>query len=600
VRIDGLPASWSPGRMYALQVVVSHPTAIRFGFQFSATGANGDQAGSLIPGDDGRTFVLSTPVNGKDVQFIEHNSIGSTIGSGNVFRFTFQAPADPNFGPIKFNVAGNAANGNGANTGDFIYAIETSVPPVTVQSERQFVLATRGSLSTSTNGANSAFANGFGRVQSSGAAGSGLEFIAYRQANTLITEPAFPGSAPIRSGRIYAEMSAPVNTGIALANPNTQAASVSVVFSDANGADFSSASFTIPANSQIAGFLHEAPFSTSSVTTQRSFTEVRTFTFSSNVPLAAMAVRTRINERGEFMMVTLPVADLSATTPAVMSIPHIADGGGWSSEILLVNNSDAVKAGTMRFMSPAGQNLNINLDGQTNSQFQYSVPARSSRRFRTPGGSNLSTGWVEIAASTGSSAPLPFAVLASRANNVTIAETSLAGGAAANAVRVFAEVAGNFASGAAGSTQSGVVVSNTSNAAVSVTVEVTNSSGGVVASAPLAVPARGQAVLFLSDIPVSALAAPFTGTIGVSAPMGSSIVVSGVRTRYNERKDYLLTAYPAFDDAAPAVSDLIFPQLVDSAEYSTQFALLGARAGQVSGTLRFFAPSGSALNLSLR
>src|SRR5262245_37360661 len=106
VRIDGLPPGWSPGRTYALKIVVSHPTAIRFGFQFSATGLSGDQAGDLIPGDDGRTFVQTASVNGKEVQFIEHNSFGSRIGSSNVFQINYRAPADPGFGTIRFNVAG--------------------------------------------------------------------------------------------------------------------------------------------------------------------------------------------------------------------------------------------------------------------------------------------------------------------------------------------------------------------------------------------------------------------------------------------------------------------------------------------------------------
>ena len=78
VRILGLPLAWSPGEIYALQVVVSDPAAIRFGFEFSATGANGDQAGDLIAGADGRTRVITGDVNGKTVQFIEHNSVGST------------------------------------------------------------------------------------------------------------------------------------------------------------------------------------------------------------------------------------------------------------------------------------------------------------------------------------------------------------------------------------------------------------------------------------------------------------------------------------------------------------------------------------------
>src|SRR5438876_10859496 len=53
VRVAGLPSAWLPGETYSLQVIVSHPTARRFGFQFSATGPNGDQAGELVPASDG-------------------------------------------------------------------------------------------------------------------------------------------------------------------------------------------------------------------------------------------------------------------------------------------------------------------------------------------------------------------------------------------------------------------------------------------------------------------------------------------------------------------------------------------------------------------
>src|SRR5262245_230091 len=57
VRIVGLPAAWLPGETYELQVIVTDPVAIRFGFQLSATGANGDQAGDHLPASDGRTSV---------------------------------------------------------------------------------------------------------------------------------------------------------------------------------------------------------------------------------------------------------------------------------------------------------------------------------------------------------------------------------------------------------------------------------------------------------------------------------------------------------------------------------------------------------------
>src|SRR6185295_3291069 len=126
--------------------------------------------------------------------------VGSMIGASNVFQFTYRAPADGNFGPIRFNVAGNAANGNGANTGDFIYATEYTVSPVTSNPERQFVMATRGGFSSATIGSAASLSAGFARMRmSSGSAGAGLAFISYRQSKVLVSEPGFAASAPIRS-----------------------------------------------------------------------------------------------------------------------------------------------------------------------------------------------------------------------------------------------------------------------------------------------------------------------------------------------------------------------------------------------------------------
>jgi len=54
--------------------------------------------------------------------------------------------------------------------------------------------------------------------------------------------------------------------------------------------------------------------------------------------------------------------------------------------------------------------------------------------------------------------------------------------------------------------------------------------------------------------------------------------VTGFRARYNDRQtpELVVTAFPAFDEAAPAVSELVFPEVVDSGGYSTQLVLIGA------------------------
>ena len=66
-----------------------------------------------------------------------------------------------------------------------------------------------------------------------------------------------------------------------------------------------------------------------------------TFTFTANIPVAAIALRGVVNERSEFLMATLPVAPLTAPTTGTVYIPHFADGGGWTTQVILVNPTDA-------------------------------------------------------------------------------------------------------------------------------------------------------------------------------------------------------------------------------------------------------------------
>src|SRR5205807_4391546 len=101
---------------------------------------------------------------------------------------------------------------------------------------------------------------GFGRIQPVGStAPSGLAIFAFRQNDVLVTEASVPAMALIRTGRIYAEINGPVNTGLAIANPNSQPATISFYFTGASG-NFHGSTTIVPANGQIAAFLDQLPF----------------------------------------------------------------------------------------------------------------------------------------------------------------------------------------------------------------------------------------------------------------------------------------------------------------------------------------------------
>src|SRR5207253_6429778 len=98
-------------------------------------------------------------------------------------------------------------------------------------------------------------------------------------------------------------------------------------FTDRNGTNFGAGSTIIDANGQIAKFLDQAPFNAGA-------SVFGTFTFTASAPVAVIALRGLTNERGEFLITTLPVSDLSAAAPSdTILFPYFADGGGWTTQI---------------------------------------------------------------------------------------------------------------------------------------------------------------------------------------------------------------------------------------------------------------------------
>src|SRR5439155_7585285 len=127
------------------------------------------------------------------------------------------------------------------------------------------------------------------------------------QNGILVSEAGVPDSVPVQSERIYAEVNGPVNTGLAIANPNSQDAVISFNFTDQTGANFGAGTTTVPANGQIAKFLDQSPFNSGPSVSG-------TLTLNSNRPISVIALRGFTNERGEFLITTLPVSPLPAAS----------------------------------------------------------------------------------------------------------------------------------------------------------------------------------------------------------------------------------------------------------------------------------------------
>jgi len=187
----------------------------------------------------------------------------------------------------------------------------------------------------------------YGNVQQDGNSTlSGLAIFGFRKNGIIVSEAGVPASAPITSGRIYVDVNGRVNTGIAFANPNPDGVAISFYFTDLNGNIPKQGSFVLNGYSEIAAFINQGPFNGSN-------SMEGTLTFLSSGPVGAIALRGFTNERGEFLMTTLPVSPLP-TTPVsnLLVVPHFADGGGWTTQIILTNLYDMPVSGYLHFFGP--------------------------------------------------------------------------------------------------------------------------------------------------------------------------------------------------------------------------------------------------------
>jgi hypothetical protein len=79
---------------------------------------------------------------------------------------------------------------------------------------------------------------------------------------------------------------------------------------------------------------------------------------SSDTPFLALTLRLLTNARGEALLTTFPIADLTRPAPAPVVFPQIADGGGFKTEIILLSPHGPVDA-AIRFFDDNGVPLAV-------------------------------------------------------------------------------------------------------------------------------------------------------------------------------------------------------------------------------------------------
>lgn len=126
--LAGLPGTYRPNQEIDLTVTLNQSNRARFGFQITVVDDQGRKAGELAVTDALRTQKGIGFVGNNQREYINHTGNGTIPNGTNQgsWPLRWKAPAQ-SVGRVTFYASGNAANGNGAVTGDFIYTTSQSI-----------------------------------------------------------------------------------------------------------------------------------------------------------------------------------------------------------------------------------------------------------------------------------------------------------------------------------------------------------------------------------------------------------------------------------------------------------------------------------------
>lgn len=123
--VIGAPVEYIPGDTIDITVALSQTGQSRWGFEITALDSANQPVGQMRITNPRTQLSIS---NGATApigrQYVKHTSIGTDAGltdASQGWSFKWIAPSNSGFGPVTFWGAGNAANFNTSNSGDYIY-----------------------------------------------------------------------------------------------------------------------------------------------------------------------------------------------------------------------------------------------------------------------------------------------------------------------------------------------------------------------------------------------------------------------------------------------------------------------------------------------
>jgi hypothetical protein len=428
------------------------------------------------------------------------------------------------------------------------------------------------------------------------------------QNGVVVSEAGVPTSVPTRSARIFVDrrtVPAPpdrldagtidINTGVALVNLGPAPANLRFTLRDRAGATLATGEGTLDSGAHAAKFVDQLRDLAPNFTFPGNFAasvQFGSLEIGSDQPLAILALRLTLNQRGETLLTTTPLADLAAApSSAPLYFPQWADGGGFTTSVILVNTSAALETGTLQPFADDGSPLTVKpVGGASAALFNYSIPAGGVYVLQSDGSpATTQVGWVRVTPTAGS-APVGAGIFQLSQGGIVVTEAGVPTALPTTRARIFVDRSAGHDTGLA------LALPGASAAALTMKAYQTDGTTPSGTTGTVNLVPNGHKADFVGQR-VTGLPDGFRGVLEVSS--ATPFVALTLRSLVNGRGDFLITTFPVADLGRPAALPMVFPQAVDGEGYRTEFVFL-AGLGEALATLNYFGDNGRPLQLDRR
>ncbi len=398
------------------------------------------------------------------------------------------------------------------------------------------------------------------------------------------SELTVPALSVSKSYWTVAEIGAPSHTGLALVNTASAVANIMLRLYKYNGEPAGTHTLALAPGEHVAKFLVEPDWFGQALAPFRGALEV-----SSDVPLGALALRGTYNDQGQFIMTSIPArGDEVAPAGQTEALPQVADGGGYQTEWLMLNPSDAPLSGKIVFRKSDGSAWLLSIQGTPASELQYSIPARGLIRWLTAGAvSDVGVGYCLLAPDPGQTPPAGGAVIRYLPGGVLRSETGLPFLPPSLSAGTYWEVGADL--------DTGVALVNTAERDQVVRLQLFLRDGSEqTRETQVSLPAAGHTAKFVSEL-FPGLPSGSRGYLKISADSPCGFLPLRMRTTsrgvlFSSLLLGLLTGG----------EDRVLPQVVSGGGYRTQFIIANPGNLTASGRIRFYDAEGRPARLLLR